>query len=231
MDTSICVPLTLDGAERERNWNFLQVRYERLYPDWEVVVGHQAEPWSKGAALCDAVERSRGEALVIADADMMVRPEVLPEAVASLNEAAWVVPHGRVYRLSDEITERVIAGDVSEPERVSPQWVVRRPYTGVRGGGLVVLTRKAWETVGGIDPRFIGWGGEDLSFGRALHTLCGPVLRWRHIAWHLWHRDQAIRARRRGSPENEALAGRYRTAFGNPEAMRAIVEEICPSPA
>lgn len=225
MGTSLCVALSLDGAERERNWRFLRERYERLF-DWEIVTSDKlGSPWSKGTALHDAVERASHDEIVLADADILIAPDALTQAVKMLRFAGWVVPHRKVYRLTEEITRQVIDGEVGEPRPTPPQWVVRRPYVGPRAGGILMITREAWEVSGGMDPRFRGWGGEDISFAKALHTLVGPCHRLAAPAWHLWHRNQAVTAGRRGSPANERLAGRYKDAHKDPERMAALIKE------
>jgi len=53
-------------------------------------------------------------------------------------------------------------------------------------GGLLVVSRAAWDRVGGYDERFIGWGHEDSD----LHTRLLAEAHWDRIegqAWHLWH--------------------------------------------
>ena len=226
MDVSLCVALSPDGAERERNWTFLRERYERLF-DWEIVTSDKlGHPWSKGTALHDAVSRASHERLILADADMMLAPDILARSVEMLRFAGWVVPHRKVYRLTEEITCRVIDGELGDkPFPTSPQWVVRRPYIGPRAGGILAITRQAWETSGGMDPRFRGWGGEDISFAKALLTLVGPCKRLAAPAWHLWHQNQAVTAGRRGAPANERLAGRYKDAHKDPEQMRLLTKE------
>jgi hypothetical protein len=42
--------------------------------------------------------------------------------------------------------------------------------------------------------------------------------------FHLWHQQEPIGASRRGCPESEALAGRYKDARGNPEQMRQLID-------
>ncbi|MFK4998906.1 galactosyltransferase-related protein [Bacillus sp. N9] len=55
-------------------------------------------------------------------------------------------------------------------------------------GGINVVPRKHFETVGGFDERFVGWGGEDDAFAASLNTLCGYVKRLDATIYHLWHK-------------------------------------------
>jgi N-terminal domain of galactosyltransferase len=177
--------------------------------------------WSKGQALADAATRAAHGVLVLADADSIVPADTLTDAVARVAAGApWVMPHRKVYRLSEAHTARVYAGAAPEPRDTC-----RAPYAGVTGGGITVLSRATWDTVGGIDPRFVGWGGEDIAFGWALETLCGPGVHLAAPLFHLWHTQEFQGQHRRGSPESEALAGRYRDARGRPDKMRALIAE------
>ncbi len=137
--------------------------------------------------------------------------------------ARWVVPHGSVHRLTEEATAAVLAGRGADLTKV-----VRRRYQGPAGGGIVVCTREAYDTVGGIDARFLGWGGEDLSFGWALDTLVGQHERIGVPLVHLWHPHPAPNLR--GSPEAEALVAQYRAARGVPRLMRAVIAGTEPEP-
>ena len=45
-----------------------------------------------------------------------------------------------------------------------------------------------WETVGGFDESFIGWGYEDDAFRAALDVMVGKSLRLRGCnLYHMWH--------------------------------------------
>lgn len=224
LGVSVLIPYASTDDHRAAALAYVLAWYARHHPAWEVILEGCDGPWSKGRALHAAAARATHDTLVLADADSIVPPDALREAVLlTRGGTGWVMPHRRVYRLSREHTARVYAG--AEP---APRDVCRPVYTGVTGGGITVLTRAAWDTIGGIDPRFEGWGGEDLAAGWALETLCGPGTHLEAPFFHLWHEQLPQGTRRRGSPASEALAGRYRQARGKPEAMRALVAEHAP---
>lgn len=219
---TVAVLMPVGGApcpHRDRAREWVQRHYAEAHPDWPLYVGESHEPWSKGAAVADAYQRTTADVLVLADADSYVEPGVVAEAVKRCTAGVgWIMPHRRVYRLREDETERLYAG-----HRARYTHVVRQPYMGTAGGGVVVLTRTAYETVAGIDPRFYGWGGEDLSFGYALATLVGWQERLTGHLVHLWHPHPAPDLR--GSPASEALVARYRAARGEHAVMTALVEE------
>lgn len=227
MSVSLVVAFRPDGAERDRNWAWLRTRYERLYPDWEIVERSDgnAGPWCKGRAVNAAAEAASGDVLIVADADVLVGADVLPHAVAQLEHAAWVVPHGSVYRLNEKATAALISEELrADPHRLERRQLQRGVRRGPAGGGLAVAHHDDFQRAGGLDERFTEWGGEDISFARAMDTLVGTHLRLGEIAWHLCH--PTVRPEDgRASEANERLAARYLEASGDPVEMAKLCEQ------
>lgn len=223
MTVSILVPtggLACEWRDRARRW--VIGHYAVEFPGWELIVATSGEPWAKGRAVHDAYRRSSGSVLVIADADSFVAPQALRAAVAGAVDPTWngwAMPHGMVHRLNQQATEAVYAGQPPDPRKLA-----RPAYHGVKGGGIVAIRREIYELVGGIDPRFEGWGGEDVSLAMALMKLTGrPWRRSMADLWHLWHPHPAPDLR--GSVESEALVARYKAAV-TPTQMALLVEEV-----
>jgi hypothetical protein len=220
--TAVSVIVPTGGVEcewRERARRWVLDWYRREHPEWDLIEGRSGLPWSKGAAVADGYGHASGDIIVIADADSFIHPQSLTKAVGGIkrDRPHWAVPHGTVYRLSQASTEAIYAG--ARPH--ARMELARKAYKGLPGGGIVVLNRSAYETVGGIDPRFEGWGGEDLTFGWVLRCLCGPP--WRETApfWHLYHPHPAPSLS--GSPESEALVAQYRAIRRLPNETRALI--------
>jgi hypothetical protein len=230
MTVDLIVPFSYGDEERDAAWKCVSEHYRRLHPSLHLTVGADPWsvdlPWSKGRAVAAAVARSSNPVLVIADADVVVPPEALGYSIiAVLHGAGWSMPHGIVYRLSRRATNAVYLQQSELGPVPNMKWV-DRSHPGPHGGGMVVLTRAAYLAVGGIDPRFVGFGGDDISFARALDTLVGPCVRFDFPMTHLYHARTPRRAGNRGSEANEALAARYMIADGDPWAMQAIVDEF-----
>lgn len=219
MTVSVIVPYRSGCEWRARAWDYVRRRYQQHHPEWDLIEGSCEGEWSKGAAVADALGHTDSSVLVLADADSYTDPATMRQAVDRVHETGWVVPHFKVFRLGIHGTNRVYRGDP-----VHFGHTIRAAYVGLPGGGITVITRDAYEAVGGIDPRFLGWGGEDISFGWALDALIGPPLRLEGDLWHLWHPHPAPRLR--GSPESEALVARYTAARGEPLQMQALIEEV-----
>jgi len=229
MDVAVVIPTRTTGDPwRARALEFVAGWYSLHFPRWDLVEGTvpDGEPWSKGAAVRAAVDATSAEILILADADsFLTSPRTLLDAVDMISNgnARWVVPHGNVYRLREAETERIHADPSSAPRLGH---TVRATYEGPPGGGITVVARDTFEDVGGIDDRFLGWGGEDVAFGWALETLAHPTERLGAPLVHLWHPHPAPTLR--GSPESEELVARYTAARGLVRRVRAVVDRVDP---
>lgn len=219
MSVSVVVPWRGGCPHREAAWAFVHRRHEEA--GHEVVVGSCGGDWCKAVAVADAIDQATGDVLVIADADVWC--DELAAAVEGLGDRPWAVPHTTVHRLNPKSTAGILGG--ASFDDVRRGGYAELPYRGRVGGGMVIIRREAWEAVP-IDPRFIGWGQEDDSWGLALRTLLGPAPRFGGRLWHLWHPPQKRLSRRRGSDASFALYLRYLAADGKPDAMRALLKEV-----
>lgn len=175
-------------------------------------------PWSKGAAVAPAVESSRADLIVQADADCFT--EGLAGAVRVVEDGApWAIPHNNVHRLTEEGTAATLAGIGWRDQPLD-----QRPYPGIAGGGIVVASREVALAVR-LDPRFQGWGQEDECHAMALMTIVGDPWRGDADLVHLFHPPQERMTRRRGSEASWQLRRRYAAARNDPVAMRALIEE------
>lgn len=262
MSVSVLVPYRGDdGGPRDKAWAYVREWWGRHQPGWQVVEGAcPPGPWVKARAVADALSRSDGDIILVADSDCVSVGVGRAVAEVEAGEARWAIPHRRVYRLTAAATARVLAGGpIPAPERGRPkvrnaagrvrEWQASSfdgIHTGAPGGGLVVLPRTLYEEVP-LDPRFVQWGQDDLSFGDALTVIVGPPRRPGKRdpdtpCFHLWHDPPPrIRAsevqggempwgrmdRAHGNPANMVLRARYRAAVrAGPEAMRALLAEI-----
>src|SRR5665213_1068232 len=101
------------------------------------------------------------------------------------------------------------------------------------------MPREAFVVVGGMDPRFRGWGGEDRAFLQALNTLWAPYQNSPNTVYHLWHnkiiaaegidkqgKRSEIRAWAGQSHirANDWLSTSYTDADGNREKMWTLID-------
>jgi hypothetical protein len=174
------VPWRPGDARREELWQHVHGKLKQL--GFPVVTGDAEGPWSRASACNAAAQRAGGwDVALIADADTI--PEAAPVMTAVERVAAHggaIRPHDKLWFLSQGETRLYfMRGRVNfKPRMVN------------RGGGLLVVSRDAWDRVGGYDERYIGWGHEDSH----MSTMLLAHANWDRIegnAWHLFHRRDA----------------------------------------
>jgi len=182
--------------------------------------------WTKGDAVDDLVDGTDSEGVVVHDADVLVSPEALSRSMLAVAAGApWSMPHGMVYRLNRQATMQLYGEGLGEIRALHARSLAHPAHVAPPGGGIVCLSRGAYDLSGGIDPRFVGFGGDDISWARALDTLVGPCWALDAPMWHLFHPRTPRRPGNRGSEENEALAARYGDAAGHPLLMADLIAE------
>ena len=224
---SFVVPFRSEEPERIRSFKYVHAALVSAWPDDEVIVSYDGDPFSRAKARNVGVSCASGDVLVFVDADSWV-PEKNMEAAIGMVESAqcqWALPYDIYYSLTEGGTAKFYAEvglTVEDCVHVFPSNETPEPAV----GGGVVVSRKAVEEIGGYDERFVGWGYEDTSFVMALETLCGPKVRIPGPLWHLWHPSvQTDQFAHEHFLHNRDLFLRYQGAFKNRDVMRALVSE------
>jgi len=135
----------------------------------------------------DAARKAKDwDVAFIADCD------TIPDHEGILRAVAWVRSTGGGARPHDERYMLNQAGSIVAVQRgveaLGPAHFLKQ----WAGGGLDVVTREAFDAVGGFDERYKGWGYEDSEF----HVQLVVKRRWDRLpgeCWHLWHPTDANR--------------------------------------
>ncbi len=239
-------------ADRDRLWAWLHPYWNDALPAVQIIIGqdpvhHLAEPgipFSKAAAVNVAAEKATGDVFVIIDADAYVTAELIRYAVAEVRGARstgrrlWFVPYRRFFRLSADATERVLASDPREPWHPDDPPLLTHLDVGQasRHSGhhfaamIMVMPREAFEETGGLDPRFAGWGGEDISFMRAVDTIYGVHKTIDRSVFHLFHGTIGAGINRQWEGQTRrtpftVLGARYLAAYGDRARMLRLIAE------
>ncbi len=207
-------PSRLDAFERVRDW------YARMLPEFELrTLDSGDEPFNLARCRNLAVAQldDPDAVIVLGDADTLPEPEPLRAAVAAAAASGRVhLPYTAYHWLGATGSAQFAAGvPLAECD-----------FELVRGAcsGVYVTTRRTWESHGGQDERFRGWGFEDAAWFQAHSTLFGePPRRHEGRVYALHH----VAAERAGEQyeANAAHMERYRAASDDPAAMAALVDE------
>ena len=226
MKAVIVVPYRDDGGARERNW--------RIAAQWwlglglaPIVVGSspENEPFditkARNAAVAGATERwPDWDVVLMTDSDVILQFGV--QAQAALNIAHetndYVVAHSAVRYLGEDEMEIVASG-------WAPALLGDRDLETARltWETCFAFSREVWETLGGFDPRFRGFGHQVEAFFHAAKTLFG-TFRVAGDCYHLWHPYSADQPNPHLAA-NRALVERYWAASGDRIAMKALLAE------
>lgn len=210
------IPWRPGDARRETLWDWCRPEYEALgHP---VFTGDSQGPWGRAGAVNAASEAAGDwDLALIGDAD------TVPDAGSIRRALAWVGDTGGAARPHDERWMLTREGTLAfmrrgkealRPAHFARQWA---------GGGLLVLTRDAWEAVGGMDSSMVGWGHEDSLFSLALLTKS----RWDRLpgdAHHLWHPTTDNTARPESSRRYRQALVRHRGAIARWAANKGLRE-------
>jgi N-terminal domain of galactosyltransferase len=159
--------------------------------------------------------RGGADPILFSDGDVLCPPEALRAATAALGAYDVVSPYHELFDLSEDETARVYRGEV-------PAGGVRRDGINLTGGA-VVMSRAAFDALGGWDARMVGWGGEDDLLS---HVIVKLGLRFTFLpftAHHLWHGRGAWSAEA-GAQYQRNLARLDRVFRMSPDELRRDVE-------
>lgn len=230
---SICVgwrdqPSRSGLSSRGVIWDWLADRYRALIPEAEIVVSDDERygKFNRAAARNRAVEKASHDLILVVDADVLFHRAQIDQAIDAViyEDAKWVTPY-TLYLKADQFQTKAILAqppdiDVPLPERDARHWST---LTGT--AGLMLVTREAWDTVGGYDETFTGWGWEDFAIVVALETLVHGVVRTEGFALHLDHERLPSAKRIREKSQMEVLYRPYIEHHGDPDALRAVLVE------
>lgn len=231
---SLLVPFRAEEGDDTRTvaWEWIRERWALTFPGAELVVGtDEGTPFSKSTAVNDAFSRSTRDVLVLADADAWMDPEILLRAGGlALQTGRLVIPWRKVVRLKKQDSDPMLAGPADAEfnlTREVRQRAFASPSTRT-AATVIVISRESFMAVEGMDPRFRGWGWEDVCFGVACAKLVGNA---RHMlqgdAVCLYHPRPVANGQRvwegeaAGSAANRELNSFYRNAR-NRDEMAAL---------
>lgn len=217
MTVTFLVPRRADGGYRDRLWEFCRSWWSTKVPGWDITEGASPDgPFNRSAALNDAARKAGDwDVAVIIDADVVADPLQVRQAVTgALETGAVVLGFTDYHGLTPAATRRVLAGDEPTP---AGRIVTKREHE----SSIVVVPRTAWETIGGFDERFVGWGQEDVAFAHSARLLVG-LRRVPGPVYHLWHERTRERVRSSETYKaNQELGQAYREAFDE-DSVRAV---------
>ena len=153
---------------------------ETRFPVRSVLV--PGDPMPLAAARNRAAEAARGEQLILLDVDC-IPAAGLVERYAATADAAGVrlgdvlyLPPGGVERIDDAALDRIGVRHPAKPELAEDE-IRATPSHGELWGLSFALSAANWRRAGGMDERYIGYGGEETDFAARLERA-GVTMAW-----------------------------------------------------
>lgn len=194
---------------------------DRVWSPYTLIEADTSVPlFSRAGAFNAGAEQASADVLVFADADVIPGPGAVDEAVriATQNDCT-VYPYTNYVRLTQDATRALLDGGWAGEF----EWTIDNSV-----GALFVVKRSLYLEAGGCDPRFVGWGFEDVAWAVQSALLFGENQRVQGNLLHLWHAwDPHSWINAKASPVYQAnmkLCDRYMLA-GSADAVRAIRSE------
>lgn len=174
-----CIVLEQDTEARIAGRLPAWVRYFHAPPQ------EASQAYCRSSAFNAAVPHALSDALILHDNDMLVPQDYAASILQLLDRGFEVVnPKRFIFYLTEQHTRRIFES-AAELTDSPPFEIVQN----LEGGGSVAITRQAYESIGGFDEAFVGWGGEDVEFWeRACTRRVWPFGALPIV--HLWHRAQ-----------------------------------------
>ena len=186
----LLIPWRGGQADRERNLEFVLRWYEPL--GLEVFLGDSGHhPFNRGASR-NVASWTAGEwdRSLIADADCIAELDVVRQAFVMASETSkLILPHNDWWNLHRRGTERFLLDPdsyVNSPRALARLAPMRWDTPIFAPSGALVVTHAAFDSIGGYDPDFVGWGYEDAALlVDAEHTVGYDRIPGRLV--HLYH--------------------------------------------
>lgn len=161
-----------------------------VLPEWVRLIRNPPPepdlPYCRSWAFNVGARQARGQILVLHDNDMPIPEDYAIWVSEKVGQGFEVVnPKRFIFYLNKAASSRVVGGYFDESEFLEVDEIVQN----LEAGGSVAITKEAYEAIGGMDERFVGWGGEDNEFWERALTRRAWV--WGGLPiLHLWHQPQ-----------------------------------------
>ena len=172
-------------------------------PDWvrfsHLPIDGAEQPYNRSKVFNMGARLAKGELLIFHDNDMVVPDCYVHDNWVKYREGFHVINLKRfIFYLTKEHVDEMVANQsilVGNPDFV---------LQNLTSGGSLTVCKDSYESIGGVDEGFVGWGGEDVEFWDRAQTLnvCNtgylPLL-------HLWHAPQSEKSEKKDSSAMQRL--------------------------
>jgi hypothetical protein len=233
---SYVVPVRIESPHRRRNLALVLEWLSRFMSAHTILVEHgptrnlsdadlppgatyryiqDAGPFNKGRAMNIGFHLATDAVIVFGDADMVMPHELIERSCMACERTLDAVdPYHRLIDLSESDSITLDPASLPSPQTGSVAGEDRAGYreTLCFAGGVFVVRREFYETIGGMDESFHGWGGEDNAMStKILRMTTRCAVAKEGVAFHLWHPRRRPESENADYRANLQRADSYRT--------------------
>lgn len=213
MNFSIIIGNSRVDETRQRNLEAVIQFYAKHFPYSQIIVTDQivdkaadvppnvlylpvttGKPYSRSLSFNLAYPLCTEDWLICADNDCLMSTQTIKQIdMCVLNRLDMYIPYRYVLDLTEGQTVAMIGGGKfgsAKPRMWKGKSIINH-------GGITLISKKGFETVGGFDPQFWGWGGEDYAF----FGKCEKLLRWKRSHFDMYHLNHHRVHKRAHNPE------------------------------
>ncbi|MFT5610173.1 MAG: hypothetical protein ACI9LU_000665 [Polaribacter sp.] len=146
--------------------------------------------FNKSWGLNIAASHASCERLMFADSDMLISARALDEVAELMDDGTDAVnPYNVLVDLTQQESQLLLAQAHAvqinrTEEQLNRQSIGQHPPF---CGGAFALTRGLYDSTGGMDERFEGWGAEDDAMSKRVDFFATKMVSLERMAYHLWH--------------------------------------------
>jgi len=196
-DISIILPYRPDNGYHDKNFKYVYKLLKSHYPDSEMIIGKNecgGTLFNRSNAVNNGVTESSNNILMLYDVDAILPQINVQRSLASLETYPMIFPYDKFWLLSKRVSRKIINGmRYSFSSLPNDRGVTQLVKEGKIGAAVQLVTRDAFDSVGGFNEDFEGWGFEDVYFNFKMikkyplgEGIWGKWLDEGDI-FHLWH--------------------------------------------
>lgn len=130
------------------------------------------------------------EIIIFSDTDCIAEPKLLTSSIhelITLNTRDVISPYEEMIDVADELKQSFMIHPEYKLLEGINQYSLKQGCTVLykrNTGGISIFRRKEFMRIGGLNPKFIGWGGED---NELFHRSRRLGLHWKSLRVPLFH--------------------------------------------
>lgn len=155
--------------------------WEKDFKNLSVVFTESNDLFSRSNSINEGVKKANTSNVVIMDNDVLIQKDVFDESLSLLDSFFdFVYPFNRMVRQIYDMGERVEDFNFDD---VKSEIEIRLNAD----GGCLFCKKESLLNIGGFNPDYKGWGGEDNEFDLRVNLSDYKVIRLNNILYHLYH--------------------------------------------